>query len=118
MHRLAVRRRFEQRLHHVVVRVGLVGEAAAVGAHLRTELERELEGVKGVVEYRGQGLMIGIELDRPCSDLLKQACAAGLLISVTAERVVRLLPPLIMSKAEADQVVAILAPLIRKFLTS
>jgi acetylornithine/N-succinyldiaminopimelate aminotransferase len=97
---------------------GLLANAAAVGAHLRGGLERELAGVEGVIEYRGQGLMIGIELDRPCGDLLKQACDAGLLISVTADRVVRLLPPLIMSKAEADQVVAILAPLIRKFLKS
>ncbi len=95
---------------------GLLGNAATVGAHLRGGLERELAGLKGVVEYRGQGLMIGIELDRPCGDLLKQACDAGLLISVTADRVVRLLPPLIMTRAEADQVVAILAPLIRKFL--
>jgi acetylornithine/N-succinyldiaminopimelate aminotransferase len=97
---------------------GLLANAAAVGAHLRGGLERELAGVEGVIEYRGQGLMIGIELDRPCGDLLKQACDAGLLISVTADRVVRLLPPLIMSKAEADQVVAILAPLIRKLLKS
>jgi len=97
---------------------GLLANAAAVGAHLRAGLERELDGVKGIVEYRGQGLMIGIELDRPCGDLLKQACDAGLLISVTADRVVRLLPPLIMTTAEADQVVAILAPLIKKFLAA
>ena len=76
-----------------------------------------MDGVKGIVEYRGQGLMIGIELDRPCGDLLKQACDAGLLISVTADRVVRLLPPLIMTTAEADRVVSILAPLIKKFLS-
>ncbi len=96
---------------------GLLENAATVGAHLRAGLERELAGVKGVVEYRGQGLMIGVELDRPCGDLLKQACEAGLLISVTADRVVRLLPPLIMTTAEADKVVSILAPLIKKFLS-
>jgi acetylornithine/N-succinyldiaminopimelate aminotransferase len=96
---------------------GLLANAATVGAHLRMGLERELDGVKGVVEYRGQGLMIGIELDRPCGDLLKQACDAGLLISVTADSVVRLLPPLIMTTAEADKVVSILAPLIKKFLS-
>jgi acetylornithine/N-succinyldiaminopimelate aminotransferase len=95
---------------------GLLANAATIGARLRGSLERELEGVKGVVEFRGQGLMIGIELDRPCGDLLRQACDAGLLISVTADRVVRLLPPLIMNAAEADEVVSILAPLIRKFL--
>ena len=97
---------------------GLLANAARVGAQLRAGLERELAGVKGVVEFRGQGLMIGIVLDRPCGDLLKQACEAGLLISVTADSVVRLLPPLIMTPAEADQVVAILAPLIRKFLSA
>jgi acetylornithine/N-succinyldiaminopimelate aminotransferase len=97
---------------------GLLAHAAAIGARIRNGLERELAGVKGVVEYRGQGLMIGIELDRPCGELLKQACESGLLISVTAERVVRLLPPLIMSEAEADRVVAILAPLIKQFLKS
>jgi acetylornithine/N-succinyldiaminopimelate aminotransferase len=97
---------------------GLLANAATVGARLRGGLERELAGIKGLVEFRGQGLMIGIELDRPCGDLLKQACEAGLLISVTADRVVRLLPPLIMSAAEADEVVAILAPLIKKFLKS
>ena len=96
----------------------LLANAAKVGGHLRAGLERELAGVKGVVEFRGQGLMIGIELDRSCGDLLKQACESGLLISVTADRVVRLLPPLIMTTAEADQVVAILAPLIRNFLES
>jgi acetylornithine aminotransferase len=95
---------------------GLLANAATVGARLRGGLERELAGLKGVVEFRGQGLMIGIELDRPCGELLKQACDAGLLISVTAERVVRLLPPLILSTAEADEVVAKLAPLIRQFL--
>jgi len=103
---------------HIIQADGLLANAAAVGAHLRAGLERELAGVKGVVEFRGQGLMIGIELDRSCGDLLKQACEAGLLISVTAERVVRLLPPLIMTSGEADQVVAILAPLIRKFLST
>lgn len=95
---------------------GLLANAATVGARLRGGLERELQGVKGVVEFRGQGLMIGIELDRPCGELLKQACDAGLLISVTAERVMRLLPPLILTAAEADEVVAKLAPLIRRFL--
>ena len=61
--------------------------------------------------------MLGIELDRPCGDLLGRAAEAGLLISVTAERVIRLVPPLIMSADEAAQIVAILAPLVRRFLT-
>ena len=94
----------------------LLENAATVGAALRAGLERELAGVAGVVEVRGQGLMIGIELDRPCAALLGRAAEAGLMISVTAERVVRLLPALIMTADEANQVVAILCPLIKEFL--
>jgi acetylornithine/N-succinyldiaminopimelate aminotransferase len=94
----------------------LLDNAAAVGERIRGGLQRELAGVAGVVEIRGQGLMLGIELDRPCGDLLGQAARAGLLISVTADRVVRLLPALIMTVQEADQVVHLLAPLIRDFV--
>ncbi|MGS0757037.1 aminotransferase class III-fold pyridoxal phosphate-dependent enzyme, partial [Roseateles sp. GG27B] len=75
-----------------------------------------LAGVAGVVEVRGQGLMLGIELDRPCGALLGQAAEAGLLISVTADRVVRLVPALILSSAEAAQMAAMLCPLIKAFL--
>ncbi|WP_374663729.1 aspartate aminotransferase family protein [Ramlibacter sp.] len=95
---------------------GLLENAARVGAHLRGALQRELGGLKGVTEIRGQGLMIGMELARPCGVLTERAAEAGLLISVTADNVVRLLPPLIMTAAEADQVVAILAPLVKAFL--
>jgi acetylornithine/N-succinyldiaminopimelate aminotransferase len=94
----------------------LLEHAARVGAALRDALARELAGVPGVVEIRGQGLMLGVELSRPCGDLLGRAAQAGLLISVTAERVVRLVPPLVLTHEEAEQVVAILAPLIRDFL--
>lgn len=94
----------------------LLENATVVGAALRDGLVRELSGVTGVVEVRGQGLMLGIELARPCGDLLGRAAAAGLLISVTADRVVRLVPPLILTVAEAEQIVAILCPLIRAFL--
>jgi acetylornithine/N-succinyldiaminopimelate aminotransferase len=94
----------------------LLENAASVGAALMSALERGLAGVAGVVEVRGQGLMIGIELDRPCGVLLGRAAEAGLMISVTADRVVRLLPPLILSHDEAAQLVAILVPLIREFL--
>ena len=65
---------------------------------------------------RNAGLMIGVELDRPCGDLVKQALAAGLLINVTNDNVVRLLPPLVIDKDEATQLIAILAPLIGTFL--
>jgi acetylornithine/N-succinyldiaminopimelate aminotransferase len=96
----------------------LLENAATVGAVLRAGLERELADVAGVVEVRGQGLMIGIELDRPCGALLGRAAEAGLMISVTADRVVRLLPALIMTADEAGQVVAILCSLIKDFLAT
>lgn len=94
----------------------LLENAATVGAHLKAALEREFEGLAGVKEVRGEGLMLGIELDRPCGDILNRACAAGLLLSVTADSVVRLVPPLILSTAEADEIVAILAPIVKTFL--
>lgn len=94
----------------------LLENAATVGAALRASLVRELAGLAGVVEIRGQGLMLGIELDRPCGDLLLRAAQAGLLISVTADRVVRLVPPLILSLAEAEQIATILGGLIKDFL--
>lgn len=95
---------------------GLVAHAADVGAHLTSALARGLEGESGLVEIRGHGLMIGIELARPCGELLGQAAEAGLLLSVTADSVIRLVPPLILTHAEADQIVAILVPLIKSFL--
>jgi acetylornithine/N-succinyldiaminopimelate aminotransferase len=97
---------------------GVMANAAHVGGLLKAQLERELAGVDGVVEVRGQGLMLGIELARPCGELLGQAAEAGLLLSVTADKVVRLVPPLILSEAEAAQIVALLVPLIKAFLAS
>jgi acetylornithine aminotransferase len=94
----------------------LLQNAADVGAHLRAALERELGGLAGVTEIRGQGLMLGIELDRPCGVILSRACEAGLLLSVTADSVIRLVPPLILSIAEADEIVALLVPVVKAFL--
>jgi len=95
---------------------GILENAARVGARLREGLVRELGALPGVREIRGQGLMLGVELDRPCGVLLGRAAEAGLMISVTADSVIRIVPPLVMSPAEADEVVAILAPLVRAFL--
>jgi acetylornithine aminotransferase len=95
---------------------GLLANAARVGAHLKAGLAQAFEGLAGVVEIRGYGLMLGIELDRPCGVLLGRAMEAGLLLSVTADRVIRLLPPLIFTTQDADEVVARLAPLVRAFL--
>jgi len=95
---------------------GLLDNAARVGNHLKAALTRELGGLRDVVEIRGQGLMLGVELARPCGVLVQRAADKGLLISVTADTVIRLVPPLILTEAEADEIVAILAPLVRSFL--
>jgi acetylornithine/N-succinyldiaminopimelate aminotransferase len=100
----------------IIEEEGLLANAERVGAVLRKALEEGLAGEKGVIEYRGAGLMIGIELDRPCGALLGQAAEAGLMISVTAERVIRLLPALILTEDEACQIAAILCPLVKRFL--
>ncbi len=97
---------------------GLLANAAAVGAELKAAIERGLAGESGLVEVRGQGLMLGIELDRPCGVLLTQAMEAGLLLSVTADRVVRLVPPLILTSEEAAEIAARLVPLVKAFLAS
>ena len=97
---------------------GLLANAAHIGGLIKAGFEREFAGLAGVKEIRGAGLMIGIELDRPCGDLLRIACEVGLLISVTAERVIRLLPPLIITADEAAEIVARLAPLVRQFLAA
>ena len=96
---------------------GLLDNAAKVGAHLKAALQRELGALPGFNEIRGDGLMLGIELDRPCGVLLGRAAEAGLLLSVTADKVIRLVPPLILTTAEADQIVAILVPLVKQFLS-
>ena len=95
---------------------GLIANAVRTGDHLRAALTRELGGLAGLKEIRGRGLMLGIELTMPCGDLLKRAADNGLLISVTADSVIRLVPPLIMTVLEADELVAILCPLIKQFL--
>ena len=95
---------------------GLMAAAERIGARLRDAFRAALAGSPGLVEIRGQGLMIGIELDRPCGELVTKALAAGLLINVTADKVVRLLPSLVFGEAEADELVLRLAPLIKDFL--
>ena len=95
---------------------GLMANAATVGAVLRDALETGLAGLAGVKQIRGAGLMIGIELNRPCGVLLKRAAEAGLMISVTADSVIRLVPPLILNADEARQIAAILCPLVTAFL--
>ena len=100
----------------VIEQDGLMANAERIGALIRQLMAEALTGVKGLTEIRGHGLMIGIELDRPCGELVGKALAAGLLINVTADKVVRLLPPLIFGEAEARELVDRLAPLIKDFL--
>jgi acetylornithine aminotransferase len=98
---------------------GLLANAARIGERLNTAFKREFaaELASGhVKEIRGQGLMIGIELAKPCYDLVKICAKNSLLISVTADNVIRLLPALVISEAEADELVAILCPLVKQFL--
>ncbi len=90
--------------------------AAALGGRIQQGLRERLGATPGVMDIRGLGLMLGVELDRPCGELVKQALGAGLLINVTAERVIRLLPPLILSDEEADLLVARLSELVLGFL--
>ena len=100
----------------VIERDQLMPRAAALGENLRSAFRASLAGVAGVVDIRGDGLMIGIELDRPCGELVAQAVDAGLLINVTVDKVVRLLPPLVFTDADSEQLVLILSGLIRTFL--
>ncbi|MCO5107490.1 MAG: aspartate aminotransferase family protein [Burkholderiaceae bacterium] len=95
---------------------GLLDNASRLGQLIMSAIERGLAGMPGFVEVRGQGLMIGVELDRPCGVLVKRALDAGLVLNVTADRVVRLLPPLIFGVEHAEQLVGTLVPLIRRFL--
>ena len=103
---------------HVIERDRLIDNAIEIGQLIRDQLAVALADAKGVVEIRGRGLMIGIELDRPCSELVTRGLSEGLLINVTAEKVVRLLPPLTFSAEEARELVVRLSSLIRLFLTA
>jgi acetylornithine/N-succinyldiaminopimelate aminotransferase len=102
----------------VIERDGLMANAMKQGQAIREGLARELSGVAGVKDIRGMGLMIGVELDRPCADIVKRALDAGLVANVTADKVIRLLPPLILSDAEAQALVQLLAPVIKAFLAA
>ncbi len=96
----------------------LLTRAIGLGDHMRARLGERLSGIAGVVDIRGSGLMIGIELDRPCATLVTAGLEAGILINVTAEKVIRLLPPLVMNDAEADELVDQIAVLVQRFLAN
>ena len=95
-----------------ILKQNLCGHAADMGSYLARGLATVFVDKHSVIEIRQKGLLIGIELDHACGDLVKQATAKGLLMNVTAGNVVRLLPPLIIGRAEADQIIDILSDLI------
>ena len=95
---------------------GLLANAVKVGDHLKAALQRELGSLTGLKEIRGRGLMLGVELTIPCSELVGRAAEKGLLISVTADSVIRMVPSLVMTTAEADEVVSILVPLVKQLI--
>lgn len=97
---------------------GLMANAERVGALIRQLMVDALAGCKSLVEIRGHGLMIGIELDRPCGELVGKALAAGVLINVTSDKVIRFLPSLIFSENEAKELVDRTVPLIKDFLAA
>ena len=99
-----------------IEREGLLANAARQGEAIMQGLAREFAGVAGVKEIRGKGLMIGVELDRPCGDLVRRGLEAGIVINVTADTVIRLLPPLVYGDAESRELVSRLAPLVKAFL--
>ncbi|HEX9811192.1 MAG TPA: aspartate aminotransferase family protein [Burkholderiales bacterium] len=92
--------------------------AGTLGQRMLDGLKTHLDGVNGIVQIRGKGLMIGVELDRPCADVKSKAIERGVLVNVTAEKVVRLLPPLVITDADADRIVSVVAESIRAFLKS
>jgi acetylornithine/N-succinyldiaminopimelate aminotransferase len=101
---------------NIIAEENLRENAETVGNYINQLLTDALKGQKGIVQIRNAGMMIGVELDRPCAELVKQGLAAKILINVTSEKVIRLLPSLVMTKQEAEELVNRLAPLILNFL--
>jgi len=96
----------------------LIDNVNSLSVQMLSGFKAKLEGVEGVKAIRAAGFMFGIELAIPCADLVKQALAAGILINVTADKVIRLLPPLVINVDEANQIVTMVSELIIKFLSS
>ena len=101
---------------NIIERDDLIRNALELGDYIRSSFKSTLSSIDGVKEIRGQGLMIGIELSKPCGELVREALSQGLLINVTSDKVVRLLPPLVMQRQEADLVVSSVSKLIKEFL--
>ena len=99
-----------------ILRENLVERASVIGNLLQNKLKAKLGNIQGVSEIRGKGLMIGIQLDRPCKQLMTEALQHGLLISVQSEQVIRLLPPLTISEEQIDTLTNTLSALVISFL--
>ena len=95
----------------------LLDHATNIGNFLLQGFHERLAQLAGVAAIRGQGLMIGIELNKPCGELVQRALAQGLLINVTADNVIRLLPSLVFTQAQALQLLDMLFPLVSDFLS-
>jgi len=100
----------------VMTKKNLCANAENMGQYLLQQFKQELSSVKGVVDIRGKGLMLGIELEKDCSELVKQALDYNLLINVTAAKTIRLLPPLILTREQADEIIKTVTILIKSFL--
>jgi len=100
----------------VITQKNLCANAENMGQYLLQQLKQELSNVEGVVDIRGKGLMLGIELNKDCGDLVKQALDQKLLINVTAGKTIRLLPPLIITKEQADEIVKTVSILVQNFV--
>ncbi|SFP65359.1 acetylornithine aminotransferase apoenzyme [Nitrosomonas cryotolerans] len=101
----------------VIAEDNLIEHAMNLGNLIRDRLKKQLADEAGVVQIRGQGLMMGIELSIPCGELVKKALEKKLLINVTSDRVVRLLPALVMQQSEAEQMVDAVCLLIKEFFS-
>ncbi len=100
----------------VMEKENLAARAAELGDYFVAQFKEKLSGVAGVKDVRGKGLMLGIQLERDCGELVKQGLAKGILINVTAGNVVRLLPPLVITQQQADEIIAKVTELVRDFL--
>jgi len=100
----------------VIEQENLLENVRVRGESIRSGLRQALASVPGVVDIRGEGLMIGIELDRPCTELVGVAREAGVLINVTADTVIRLVPPLIYGEAEVNVLVAAVSGMVKNYL--
>lgn len=102
----------------VMEKENLAAYATELGEYFLSQFQAKLAGLAGVREIRGKGLMLGIELERDCGELVKQALEQGLLINVTAGNVIRLLPPLVMTRNQADQIITMVTEMVQAFLQS